>query len=67
MSLQRQVGAAGENIAVFGFDCMQVADALPTSSNPLSHEYVAASPTELPDKVTSPLVGSVGSAQRAEK
>ena len=43
---------------------MQVVDALPTSSNPLSHEYV--SPTELPVDITPPLVGSVGSAQRAE-
>ena len=39
---------------------VQVATARPMSSNPVLQVYVAVSPTELPVKVTCPLLGSLG-------
>ena len=37
----------------------------PTSSNPVLHEYVALSPTELPVKFIMPFSGSMGRGHRA--
>ena len=69
MSLLRsQDGGSGENMALLrligenrfalsaGSDLVQFAIALPMSSNPLSHVYVAVSPlkAELPVIVTAP-------------
>ena len=37
------------------------------SSNPVLHEYVAVSPTELPVDVTLPLLGLLGLEHKAEQ
>lgn len=47
--------------------CMQVAEELPKSASPRSHEYMATSPTDTPVIITLPFTGSAGKLQRARE
>ena len=60
-----QVGSDGDQSAVLAFNSVQVLLALPSTSNPLSQEYVAVSPMLSPDADTLPKAGSNSTGHKA--